>query len=222
MRRPVAISMLLILAACSSSEPQPNPVATDALGATLATDDSGDPPGKLWNTKQYTDRRTCPSDKCGVLGQLVFREAADPLERKGGWVRTTKYYDASCANGQSEYVKKGNAACTASNGFRDGTVAEWVRADQLSEKRPPDPADEATLDEQLVKDSDDFNLYHAQFAKLAKALIDSGRCTAAEFIEQGGFVKSVNRQDEPVYFVYCGGMTQANKVVVNAKTVTVE
>jgi hypothetical protein len=33
---------------------------------------------------------------------------------------------------------------------------------------------------------------------------------------------SVNRQEEPIYFVYCGGMTQADKINVNAETGTVE
>ncbi|QDZ06403.1 hypothetical protein FPZ24_02035 [Sphingomonas panacisoli] len=101
-------------------------------------------------------------------------------------------------------------------------MAEWVRADQLSKKRPPDPAKNATADEQLVKRSDDFNVYHAQFATLAHKLITDGRCTASDFTDNGGFTKSANRQDAPVYFVYCGGMTQAAKIYVNAQTVTVE
>lgn len=222
MRRHIAFAALVMSGCGSSSDPTPPPTAIDTPAAPSVGNDGGDPPGKLWNTKQYADRRTCPSEKCGVLGQLVFREAADPIERRNSWVRTTKYYDGSCVDGRSEYVKKGNAACTAANGFKDGRVAEWVRADQLSEKRPPDPADKATPDEQLVKDSDDFNLYHAQFAILAKKLIADGRCTPSDFTENGAFTKSVNRQDEPIYFMYCGGYTQANKVTVNVQTVTVE
>jgi hypothetical protein len=125
-------------------------------------------------------------------------------------------------NGQSEYVKSGNAACTTTNGFRSDKVAEWVRADQLSTKRPPDPADQATPDEQAVKNSDDFNLYHAQFAALAKKLINDGRCTAQDFTDNGGFTKSVNHPQAPVYFVYCGGDTAGSKIYVNAQTVSVE
>jgi len=35
----------------------------------------------------------------------------------------------------------------------------------------------------------------------------------------GGWLKSVNQyRKEPVYFTYCGGITSANKVYMNAET----
>lgn len=80
-------------------------------------------------------------------------------------------------------------------------------------------ADTATVDEGLVAQSDDFGKYRQQFVDIAGRLMADGRCTADEIRDQGGFVKSVTEyRDEPVYFIYCGGMTQSAKLYVNAKT----
>lgn len=215
--RKLVVFALACLAGCSQ------PQTDDEIAAnneTLAPDNSSE--GKLWTIVQYADRRSCPSQTCGVVGRLGFREAATPLEVKNGWTRTTKYYDGACENGRSRYVDKGQADCSAANGFEGGKFAEWVRSDQLSATRPPDPADTATDSEKLVAQSDDFNLHRATFAKVARQLIDEGRCTAGDFEEQGGWVKSVNQyRDQPVYFTYCGGMTAANKIYMNAATGTV-
>lgn len=202
---------LLLLAACGSQTP-----ANDAVPSKgeAASED-----GKLWVTSEYLDRHSCPKDSCGVVGRLSFREAATPLEERGDWVRITKEYDGACEGGMSRYVDEGNKACTSANGFRDGRFSEWVRKKYLSATRPADPADTATTDESLVAQSDDFARYRRQFAAIAAKLIADGRCTKAEFEEQGGFVKSVTEhRNEPVYFIYCGGQTFANKLYVNAKT----
>lgn len=154
-----------------------------------------------------------------MVGRLSFREAVTVLEERGAWVRITKEYDGACENGQSRYVDVGDKACTSANGFRDGRFSEWVRKEHLSATRPADPANTATTDESLVAQSDDFARYRRQFASIAAKLIADGRCTKAEFAEQGGFVKSVTEhRNEPIYFIYCGGMTAANKLYVNAKT----
>ena len=49
-------------------------------------------------------------------------------------------------------------------------------------------------------------------------MIQSGRCTAADFEEQGGWMKSTNHRDAPIYFTYCGGMTVANRIYLDAET----
>lgn len=175
--------------------------------------------GKLWVTSEYLDRHSCPKDSCGVVGRLSFREAATPLEERGNWVRVTKEYDGACEDGQSRYVDVGNKNCTSANGFRNGKFSEWVRKEHLSATRLADPADTATIDESLVAQSDDFARYRRQFTAIAAKLVAEGRCTSAEFEEQGGFVKSVTEhRNEPIYFIYCGGMTADNKLYVNAKT----
>jgi hypothetical protein len=206
----IAIALILSISACSNEPTDP---------AVETPDDNVNDPNKLWVTSERLEQRTCPSDKCGIVGQLYFREAATPLETKGEWVRITKRYDAACENDKSQYVDKGNAECVESNGIVDGKFAEWVRAKNLSKERPADPALTATADESLIADSDDFSKYRRQFSKLTANLIAEGRCTPDDFKEMGGWVKSVtNYRDEPVYFAYCGGMTVENKIYINAQT----
>ncbi len=81
---------------------------------------------KMWVTADAVNRRTCPSEECGVVGKLFFREAAVVYEMSEGWGRISDRYDASCAAGRSKYVDSGNTACLESNGIKDGRFAEWV------------------------------------------------------------------------------------------------
>ena len=101
------------------------------------------------------------------MGQFFFREGVTIHERRSGWARVTQPYDASCANGRSEYVDTGNAACDPANGITDGRLVEWVSAKYLSEDRPPDPAADASRVEELVTGSDDFARYRTAFAEAA-------------------------------------------------------
>ena len=213
MKRNVILVFAVCLGLASCGE---GPAQSEAS----TSDEPGADEGKLWVTGERLTRHTCPSDGCGVVGQLFFREGVESLEERDGWVRITEEYDASCQGGESEYVDEGNVACTSANGITGGRFAEWVRLDGLSETRPDDPAETATANEQLVSQSDDFARYKDAFTSLAAQLISEGRCTEADFREMGGFVKSVTApyDDEPVYFTYCGGMTTANKVYVNAQT----
>ncbi len=171
-----------------------------------------------WVTVDNLNRRTCPAATCGVVGVLKFREKATILEEKGGWARITRYYDASCVNGISQYVDSGNGKCVAANGITNGEFAEWVSAKHLSPTRPADPAASAPANYALVKGSDDFRIYKDAFAKAADQLIASGQCSAGDFREMGGWMKSSNHKSKPVYFTYCGGMRSSNKVYLNAAT----
>ena len=203
---------MAILSACGS--PESTPAETEQPDTQVI--------GKLWVTSDRLDRHSCPAATCGIVGQLFFREGATPLEEKDGWVRISEPYAALCENGINEYVDVGNNACTEENGVVGGDFSEWVQRAQLSETRPPDPAETAQADETLVAYSDDFAQHRDAFTKLAAQLIQEGRCSAADFREQGGFMKSVNEYpDEPVYFTYCGGMHLSNKVYVNAETVQI-
>jgi hypothetical protein len=67
----------------------------------------------------------------------------------------------------------------------------------------------------LVKGSDDYNLYKKIFASSAKKLIKSGKCDANDFAEMGGWIKSSNYLVKPIYFTYCGGMRNENKLYLN-------
>jgi hypothetical protein len=171
--------------------------------------------GKMWVTADRLARHTCPSSSCGVVGQQFFREATDVMEINGDWARISKRYDASCSGGKSIYVDEGNASCTAENGIEGGQFAEWVEIKYLSPERPADPAAGATGLRKLVAGSDDFRIYEAVFVKAAQTLIERGECTEADF--DGGFLKSTFNKG-PVYFIYCGGMTAANRVYLDAGT----
>lgn len=173
---------------------------------------------RFWVTSDLLNRRTCPSAECGIVGRMFFREGVEILERKGGWARISPSYDASCVGGKSEYVDKGNASCTESNGIRNGKFAEWVFAQHLSLTRPPDPGANTSGFEKLVSGSDDFRKHRKAFAKAAEELIKSGRCRASDFEEFGGWLKSSNHRSQPIYFAYCGGFTARNRLYLNAET----
>ena len=148
----------------------------------------------------------------------MFREKATIFEDRNGWARVSKYYDAFCRNGLSQYVESGNAACTESNGIVDGRFAEWVSLRYLSSMRPADPSAGATGGYALVSGSDDYGKYKDVFAQTAAQLIASKRCTKGDFDETGGWLKSMIHNDSPVYFTYCGGIHLRNRLYLNAAT----
>lgn len=208
----------LMIAGCSQA---PEAIDNDATVATTApaVPDVKPGPHTLFVNVERVQRRTCPNITCGDVGWIAERQVVEALEQRNDWVRITKPYDASCKNGVSEYVDAGKNTCTADNGITDGRFAEWVPMSALSKERPTDPAATATGNEALVAQSDDFKRYHEAFTEVATKLIAEGRCTTSDFQEQGGWMKSVNQyKDEPVYFTYCGGMTSANKIYMNASS----
>jgi hypothetical protein len=179
-------------------------------------------PRDKWVTVDRLNRRTCPSTSCGVVGQLFYRSGVTIHETRGDWVRITKYYiDASCLwSDKAEYVDKGRNDCSSANGFReDGSFAEWVSAKYLSETRPLDPSAGRTGLAKIIGGSDDFHRYEAEFLKAAESLIQSGRCTIADFEEVAGWWKSTTTyKDRPVYFTYCGGLTIPNRIYLDVST----
>jgi len=191
------------------------PALTAAALLTVSATAVADP--DFWVATDRVARHTCPSVKCGVAGQLMFREGVEVFEEKDSWARITKPYSASCVNGFSEYVKSGNSACVSSNGISNGVFAEWIPKKALTKERPADPGEGATGDDALVKSSDDYRLYRAQFSKAARELINKGACTAGDFEEVGGWMSSPSKGKE-MYFMYCGGMTKANRLYLNVRT----
>lgn len=170
---------------------------------------------QYWVTSSRLNRRTCPSLSCGNVGQYYFRESARVYEQKGDWVRVSPYYNALCTGGNNEYVDSDTKSCTANNGVKNGKFAEWAKIQDLSQTRPEDPAKNALPSEKIISGSDDYQLYKTAFLKAAQKLIKSGSCTEQDFIKNGGWIKSVNKKYEPIYFTYCNGYT---KYYLNAKT----
>ena len=210
-------ALLALLAACSgdkSATAEPPPPRRP-LGETTTVETSY----QYWVTSDRLNRRTCPSTDCGVVGQFFFREGTDVFEERDGWARVSRYYDAFCVNGRSEYVDSGDSRCDPENGIVDGNFAEWVATDFISANRPSDPAADATGVDALISGSDDFQRYRIAFAQAAQSLISSGQCSEADFRRMGGWIKStVNYRDQPIYFLYCGGWTISNRLYLNAET----
>jgi hypothetical protein len=169
---------------------------------------------QMWVTSDTLNRRTCPGTHCGAVGKLFFRESATIYERRNGWGRVSKYYDASCVGGRSEYVDSGNAACDPSNGIVDGKFAEWISIEFVSADRPADPGARATGTSKLIGQSDDFRKYEAAFTKAAEALLAAGDCTRKDFEDMGGFVKS--GKGATTYFTYCRG--GSDRIYLDAAT----
>jgi len=72
--------------------------------------------------------------------------------------------------------------------------------------------------EQLVANSDDLERHRAAFIQAATELVEDGTCTEAEFMENGGWVRSTSFGSRPVYFMYCGGATVSNRLYLDAAT----
>lgn len=188
-----------------------------SIVAVVLPQDALAAPDTMYVTADRLTRRTCPSTSCGSVGWLGHRDKLSILETRDGWARVSKYYDASCKNGRSEYVDSGNASCVAENGIVDGQLAEWVSMSYLSSDRPADPADSAADGERLVKGSDDFAAHRKVFTEAANKLISQGRCTEADFLENGGWVKSTS-QGASMYFMYCGGFSVSNRIYLDASS----
>ena len=166
-----------------------------------------------WVTADRLNRRTCPSTDCGIVGQYFFREGVSVFAEETGWMRVSRYYDAGCINGRSEWVDSGDDRCVPENGVADGNFAEWVAADLLSETRPPDPAAGATGVEAMISGSDDFGKYRSTFVQAAEYLIASGCAEIRPWLKS-----VVSYRDQPVYFTYCGALSIPNRVYLNAET----
>ena len=209
----MSVTPLLVTALLAACAEQPTGILVEETTPAETSD-------QYWVTSDRLNRHTCPSTDCGIVGQLFFREEVNVFEDedKDGWARVSRYYDASCTNGRSEYVDSGDNRCDPENGIVDGKFAEWVAADFLSEDRPPDPAADAAAVEALISGSDDFQKYRAAFAQAAQSLISSGQCREADFREWGGWIKSTNDRNQPIYFPYCGGSSASNRLYLNAET----
>ena len=116
----------------------------------------------------------------------------------------TEYIPAFCENGIAKFIERGNKSCTKENGISNGTYAQWVHIGSITNIEPPDPANNAEGDYLLIKGSDDYRIYKDVFVKAAQDLIKHNKCTRDEFIQTGGWLKSISQKNEPIYFTICG------------------
>lgn len=172
----------------------------------------------FWVVSDNLNRRTCPSTQCGIVGQFSFQEKIKIFETREGWARVTKYYNAGCEGGKSIYVDFGESNCLPNNGIINNRFAEWVFMHFLSGK--PSSENERTHRDfgLLIVKSDDYKYYRKAFIRSAKKLITAGRCNASDFLESGGWTKSIKFRKEPIYFTYCGEAKISNRLYLNVKT----
>lgn len=102
---------------------------------------------------------------------------------------------------------------------REAKAAEAARRAEAEavERREAD-ARAAEAAQRLIAGSDDLDEHRAVFARVAVELVENGTCTEAEFVENGGWVRSTTFEARQVYFMYCGGSTVANRLYLDATT----
>lgn len=130
---------------------------------------------------------------------VVYRgDKLHVLEKKDGWGRISAYYV-----------------------YDDGgpEVAEWVPMEALLEVAPTITKEERreTVSSYIEK-SDNFKQHFEMFVKKTDQLLKEKTCTPEDFEETSGWVRSVTFSERDVYFVYCGGLKQANKIYLDVQS----
>ncbi|EGU31973.1 hypothetical protein VII00023_07954 [Vibrio ichthyoenteri ATCC 700023] len=141
--------------------------------------------------------REMPSKDGFIESELYRGDKVHVLEKKQGWARISPYYVYN--EGEPE-------------------VAEWIPMDALLAVPPTITQEERVKTiSSYVEGSDDFKLHFDVFIQTTDDLIQEGICLPPDFEELKGWVRSVKYQND-VYFVYCGGLKQANKIYLNVQT----
>lgn len=153
-----------------------------------------------------------------VADRLFSGQKVEVFEVRDGWARVSPYYD-----GQSEGLA--------------GNVARWVFATHLSTEssvgkmaatetaKPPEPPAFERIDAdspiyEAIAASDDLQKYQHLFAAVSQQLIDSGQCQLSDFRDIGGWWKSPAHQPRPVYYTYCGGATDNDRIYLDTANAT--
>ncbi|MFA0415082.1 SH3 domain-containing protein [Vibrio renipiscarius] len=141
-----------------------------------------------------------PSKSAFIETQLYRGDKVNVLEKQNGWARISPYY--TYKEGESE-------------------VGEWIPMDVLLEVPPTITHEEHVKTiSSYVEGSDDFKQHFDVFIQTTDELIQEGICLPPDFEELKGWVRSL-RYEQDVYFVYCGGLAQANKIYLNVQTETI-
>ncbi|MEZ8100730.1 hypothetical protein [Vibrio bivalvicida] len=138
-------------------------------------------------------------DYSAFVENVVYRgDKLHILEKRDGWGRISPYY---------VYEEGGPE------------VAEWVPMEALLEVAPTITKQERVETvTTYIEDSDDFKLHFEIFIKTTDSLLKEGTCTPEDFEETQGWIRSVTYEDIDAYFVYCGGLKQANKIYLDVQT----
>lgn len=148
-------------------------------------------------TPERLNVRAYPEPDAFIRAVLRKGDRVTAREVKQGWVRISDYQ--------------------VHDSGRD--VADWIHMDYLAETAPVISAEEKRKAmAALISKSDDFVQYQDKFIIATQQLIDDGRCSFEDFELLGGWITSVTYQDDPVYFIYCGGTRRSDKIYLNAES----
>lgn len=136
-----------------------------------------------------------PEHQALVVDSLYKGEKVSVLEKADGWFRLSDYI---------VYEEGGEE------------TAEWVDSKGLSDAEPVVKEHERLeiLDGYLQK-SDDLKTHLDMFRNKTQQLLDDETCDPSDFEELGGWVRSVTYKKRNVYFIYCGGLEQENKIYLD-------
>ncbi|CAE6961182.1 hypothetical protein ACOMICROBIO_LKFPLAJE_05038 [Vibrio sp. B1FIG11] len=136
-----------------------------------------------------------PEHQALVVDSLYKGEKVSVLEKVDGWFRLSDYI---------VYEEGGEE------------TAEWVDSKGLSDAEPVIKEHERLeiLDGYLQK-SDDLKTHLDMFRNKTQQLLDDETCDPSDFEELGGWVRSVTYKTRNVYFIYCGGLEQENKIYLD-------
>ncbi|NOI71908.1 SH3 domain-containing protein [Vibrio owensii] len=136
-----------------------------------------------------------PEHQALIVDTLYKGEKVSVLEKTDGWFRLSDYI---------VYEEGGEE------------TAEWVDSKGLSDAEPVIKEQERLeiLDGYLQK-SDDLKTHLDMFRNKTQQLLDDETCDPSDFEELGGWVRSVTYKKRNVYFIYCGGLEQENKIYLD-------
>jgi len=165
-------------------------------------------PGEYVVSADTLNIRLAANTNAKVKGKLYQGQQIEVLEVSNGWARISHYYDG------------------ATEGL-SGDVARWVFATHLSPIAPPPvpakPRVEIKVDVnspvyQAIESSDDLALHQGIFVQASEELVKAGQCKLSDFRDIGGWWRSAAHKPEPVYYTYCGGASNEDRIYLNTDT----
>jgi hypothetical protein len=157
-------------------------------------------PGAYVVTAEPLNVRLQANSSGKVTDRLYKQQKVEVFEVNNGWARISQYYD-----GETEGLT--------------GNIARWVFATHLSaELRITEEVDVSSPIYEAIKSSDDLAQYQHIFVSVSSDLVNSGECKLSDFMDIGGWWRSVPHQPRPVYYTYCGGVNNNHPIYVNTAT----
>ena len=69
-----------------------------------------------------------------------------------------------------------------------------------------------------ISSSDDLEQYAGLFVQVSEKLVKSGLCSLNDFVDIGGWWRSNEHNSRLIYYTYCGGATNENRIFVDVAT----